>query len=317
MKIVRNNSKDPFFNLALEEWLMLNAEDDIFMLWQNRPTVVIGRYQNAFAEVNLPYAKENDIAVARRLTGGGAVYHDLSNLNFSFIVKDDGSDIDFRRFLQYIADALASLGVKAEISGRNDLEVSGHKISGNAQCRKYGKILHHGTLLYSADRETMLKVLNVDAEKLQSKGISSVKARVGGLCEYTTADIETVKKVISDRVDGEELALSAAQLSEVKALADSKYSSWDFIYGSSKSLQKTVRHRFECGTVQIDFSSDGGLITDISVYGDFFADGDCSDLERSLVGCRLDMCDIERALSLSGCVLYGVSCREIAKLIMQ
>ncbi len=317
MKTVKNASTDPFFNLALEEWLMINSEDDIFMLWQNRPTVVIGRYQNAFAEVNLPYANENNIKVVRRNSGGGAVYHDLSNLNFSFIVKDAGSDIDFKRFLEYIVDALATLGVKAEISGRNDLEVSGRKISGNAQCRKYGKILHHGTLLYSADRETMSQVLSVDAEKIKSKGISSVKSRVGGLCEYTTADIETLKKVINDTIGGEELVLSDTQLSEVKALADSKFSSWDFVYGSSKSLQKTVKKRFECGTVQIDFSSDGGLITEISISGDFFAEGERSELEASLVGCRLNVDDLAREMSSSGCTLYGISHNDVAKLIMQ
>ncbi len=317
MKTVKNVSTDPFFNLALEEWLMKNSDDDIFMLWQNRPTVVIGRYQNVFAEVNLPYANENNIEVVRRNSGGGAVYHDLSNLNFSFIVKDEGSDIDFKRFLGYIVDALAVLGVKAEISGRNDLEVSGRKISGNAQCRKYGKILHHGTLLYSVDRETMSRVLSVDAEKIKSKGISSVKARVGGLCEYTTADIEALKRVINNTVGGEELVLSDTQLSEVKALADSKYSSWEFIYGSSKSLEKTVKHRFECGTVQIDLSSNGGLITEISISGDFFAEGEHSDLEASLVGCRLDVDDLERAMSSSGCVLYGISHNDVARLIMQ
>ena len=296
---------------------MINSDDDIFMLWQNRPTVVIGRYQNAFAEVNLPYANENNIAVVRRNSGGGAVYHDLFNINFSFIVKDTGSDIDFRRFLEYIVDALKTIGVKAEISGRNDLEVSGRKISGNAQCRKYGKILHHGTLLYSADRETMSRVLSVDAEKIKSKGISSVKARVGGLCEYTTADIDTIKNVINDTIGGEELVLNDSQLSEVKALADSKYSSWEFIYGSSKSLEKTVKQRFECGTVQIDFESDGGVITEISISGDFFAEGESSDLEASLLGCKLDVDDLERAMNLSDCDLYGISHNDIAKLIMQ
>lgn len=318
MKIVKNDSNNPYYNLALEEWLMLNCEDDIFMLWQNMPSVIIGRYQNAYSEVNLGYAESKGIKVARRLTGGGAVYHDLGNLNFSFIVGDKGEDIDFYRFLSPIISALDDLGVKAKISGRNDLEVNGYKISGNAQCRKYGRILHHGTLLYSTDPDVLSSVLSIDEEKIKSKGIKSVRSRVTNLKDLIfLKSINELKSSIENKFDGDEIRLSDKDIAEVNDLAKSKYSTWEFIYGSSKSLEKKVKNRYDFGTVEAEYSSENGVITNIKIFGDFFFTGELSSLEGTLVGCRLIKEDIVRLLNDSDFVFYGITSNEIADLLLK
>lgn len=316
MILIKNNSNDPYFNLACEEFLMQTAEQDIFMLWQNRPSVILGVSQNAFSEVNIPYANENKITVARRITGGGAVYHDLGNINFSFIVDEDSTDIDFKRFLCPIVDALGSLGVEAEINGRNDIVVNGLKISGNAQCHKYGKILHHGTLLYSTDKEVLTSVLNVDPNKLKSKGVASVRSRVGELKTFIEMPIQELISVLEAAFKTEVRDLTDEQRKRVQALADEKFSTWEFVFGSSKKLEKCVKKRFDGGTVEISFDSEQGIIKDAEIKGDFFSVGDPELLCDSLKNCRLEVSEIEKAISLSECKIYGISPRELAELMM-
>ncbi len=317
MKIINNQSTDPFFNLALEEWLMKSREEEVFILWQNRPTVVIGRYQNAFAEVNLRYAAEKGINVVRRMSGGGAVYHDLGNINFTFIVKEDGGGIDFRRFLSPVTSALLTLGIEADISGRNDLLLNGKKISGSAQCRKYGKLLHHGTLLFDCDLETMSSVLTVSADKLESKGIPSVKSRVTSIKEqFPTLSVQTVKDALAAAFECEELVLTEEEIAEVKALSE-KYSSWDYVYGNSKKLLKSASGRFGGGRLDISLSSENGIITDITLEGDFFADGDTDEMIRALLNVRLDPNELIKALDSCSCKLLGISSDDIARLILK
>ena len=312
MKRVINPSNDPYFNLACEEWLMKNSDDDMFMLWQNSPSVILGLSQNAFAEVNIPFAEKHGIKIARRITGGGAVYHDLNNINFSFIVKEDRSDIDFKRFLEPVVRVLNELGVCAIINGRNDIEVDGLKISGNAQCHKYGKILHHGTLLYSFDGETLSSVLSVDEEKIKSKGIKSVRSRVGAIKDMTSISLNELTHRIISEFASEELRLEAWQVREIQDLADSKFSSWNFIFGSSKSYAKKTKRRFNGGTVQIEYNTERGIIEDVRISGDFFTLGDPVTLENALKGCRLTKADVEKAVINSGCVIHGVSSEELS-----
>ncbi len=317
-RFIYNPSTDPYYNLALEEWLMKNCDKDVFILWQNRPTVVIGRYQNAYAEVNVPYAEKNGISVVRRMSGGGAVFHDLGNLNFTFIVKDEGSGIDFARFLTPIKEALAAIGIETEISGRNDLLMDGKKISGSAQCRKYGKVLHHGTLLVDVDVETLSNVLNVRSEKLVSKGINSVRSRVTNIKDvYPDVNVSVIMNALSETFSGRTLELSEKDKEEIKLLSKEKYSSWDYVYGSSKALSKTARERFEGGSIEISFDSENGVIRDIRISGDFFADGDVSLLERNLIGCRLSLNDIVSALENAECKIHGISSYHIAETVLK
>ena len=314
MKRVVNSSNDPYFNLALEEWLMQNSDDDVFMLWQNSPSVILGLSQNAFAEVNIPYAEELGIKIARRITGGGAVYHDLNNINFSFIVSEDNVKIDFLRFLEPVVAVLNELGVNAVVNGRNDIEADGLKISGNAQCHKYGKILHHGTLLYSFDEEVLSSVLYVDEDKIKSKGIKSVRARVGRIKDMTDVSIDELISRIGSAFVCEEWVLNEKQLEEVRNLANSKFSSWDHIFGSSKSYEKKTKRRFDGGTVQVEYNCQGGIIDQVHISGDFFSVGDPADIEKALIGCRLIKDEIEKALENSGCIVHGISPRDLSEL---
>ncbi len=317
-RFIYNSSTDPFYNLALEEWLMKNCDEDVFILWQNRPTVVIGRYQNAYAEVNIPYAEKNGISVVRRMSGGGAVFHDLGNLNFTFIVKDEGDGIDFVRFLTPIKKALASLGIVTEISGRNDLLMNGKKISGSAQCRKYGKVLHHGTLLVDVDVETLSSVLNVSAEKLSSKGISSVRSRVTNIKDvYPHVNVSVIIDALTEQLWGRRLELTEREKSEIALLADEKYSSWEYVYGSSKALSKTVSERFDGGSIELSFDSENGVIEDIKISGDFFADGEISLIAEALIGCRLYLNDLISAIENAECKIHGITSAQIADTLLK
>lgn len=315
---IYNASTDPFYNLALEEWVMKNCDEDVFILWQNAPTVVIGRYQNAYAEVNIPYAEENGISVVRRMSGGGAVYHDLGNVNFTFIVKDEGEGIDFVRFLKPIKEVLASLGIETVISGRNDLLMGGKKISGSAQCRKYGKVLHHGTLLVDTDPETLSKVLNVNPEKLVSKGINSVKSRVTNIKDvYPEISVRVVMNALAQMFCSRNINLSDSDKKEISLLADDKYSSWNYVFGSSKALSKRVKNRFSGGSIELSFDSENGVVKDARISGDFFCDGEIAVIENALRGCRLDLNEIISALDNSESKIHGISSREIAETILK
>ncbi|MDD4570740.1 MAG: lipoate--protein ligase family protein, partial [Tepidanaerobacteraceae bacterium] len=191
MLYIRNDSNDPYFNMALDEYVVkhLDRSDDYFYFYQNRPTVVIGRNQNTIEEVNSEYVKNHDITVVRRMSGGGAVYHDLGNINFSFVVdyrKEDFNSIE--RFAKAIIKALGKFGVDAEFSGRNDISIAGKKFSGNAQYVTKKRILHHGTLLFDSDLTVLTKALHVKTEKIKSKGIKSVKSRVTNVKDYLKTD---------------------------------------------------------------------------------------------------------------------------------
>ncbi len=317
-RIIFNDSTDPYYNLALEEWLMMNCDEDVFILWQNRPTVVIGRYQNAYAEVNIPYAEKNGISVVRRMSGGGAVYHDGGNLNFTFIIKDDGKGIDFKRFLSPIKNALSDLGIETEFSGRNDLLLNGRKISGSAQCSKYGKILHHGTLLVDVDTEVLSSVLTVSSEKLVSKGINSVRSRVTNIKDICPeVDINLLKRALRERISGEEMILTDEEKLEVEQLAFEKYSSWDYIYGRSKALSKSVKEHFDAGNIEISFESENGVVKDIKITGDFFAEGELSSLENTLIGIRLGVKELTNAINAAGCKIHGISSSQLAEAILK
>ena len=191
MKLIILSTHDPYYNLAVEEYLFQTAEDEVFMLWQNEPTVVIGKNQNAYAEVELDVLRERGIHLARRITGGGAVYHDLGNVNYTFIAKSGQQGIDFAHFTAPILRALAELGIRAELSGRNDLLVDGRKFSGNAQYSANGKTLHHGTLLFDSDLTVLSDVLRPDEEKIRSKAVRSVRSRVTNLAPLLQKECQT------------------------------------------------------------------------------------------------------------------------------
>lgn len=196
MKFIENNSIDPHYNLAFEEYIFkhLESDEDFVLLWRNGPSIIVGKNQNTIEEINLEYVKENNINVVRRVTGGGAVYHDLGNLNFSFITKPKSNDlIDFQTYNVPIIKALQKLGVNCQLSGRNDLTIDGRKFSGIAQSIIKGKVLNHGTLLFDSELDALTKALNVKRDKIESKGIKSVASRVTNIKTYVIDDVDVLR----------------------------------------------------------------------------------------------------------------------------
>lgn len=291
MIFIYNKSLDPFFNLAAEEYLVKNSQDEIFMLWQNDNTIVIGRNQNTLSEINYDYVKENDINVVRRMSGGGAVFHDIGNINFTFILNSESDFSNYAKFTQPIIDFLHTLGVEASLSGRNDLLIGDKKISGNAQYMHKNRILHHGTLLYSAESDKLTASLKVSEDKIKSKGIKSVKSRITNIKNHLktqmTAQDFIEKLAIFMKSQGDiscEYDLSKDK-AEIEKLRDEKYATWDWNFGYSPKYSYTKKKRFPSGCVEVCMNvNSNGCIEDVSIFGDFFSKNDINELCELIKG---------------------------------
>ncbi|MBV7274966.1 lipoate--protein ligase [Clostridium sp. PL3] len=305
MKYILSNSFNPYFNLALEEYIFktVGALEDFIILWQNDNTIVIGRHQNTIEEINSDFVKKNKINVVRRITGGGAVYHDLGNLNFSFITGYDKNNmIDYKKYTIPVINALKKLGVNAQLSGRNDLTIDGKKFSGNAQSMHKGRILHHGTLLFDSNLDILGKVLNVSLDKIQSKGIKSVRSRVTNIKDYLEKGTsinefkELLLKNLFENNDLEEYCLSEDDANSINKLKESKYDTWEWNYGKSPKFNFKNSKRFTNGKLEILLNVNDGYITECKIYGDFLALCGVDELEKSIVGNKYEKGDIETLL---------------------
>lgn len=295
MKYLINNSTDPYFNLAFDEYCLENipSEEPYFFLWRNRPAVIIGLNQNAYSEVNLDYLNSHGITLARRVTGGGAVYHDLQNMNYTIIGKNPSP--------QPMVDALRSLGVPAELTGRNDIFVEGRKVSGYARRVSHNQEIIHGTLMYNVDLDTLTHVLDTPGSKMQAKGISSVKSRVANLKEYlpqfkSLDELQAALQEILSAGDGQ-MPLSAEQVAEVRRQADEKFSTWDFIYGHSHEADFRCKAKLSCGTVEANIRVDRGLITRLDFSGDFLFDTPTQELATKMTGLRYAPAEVKAFLA--------------------
>lgn len=294
IKIYDNASLNPYHNLAVEEYLMMRAGDSelIVYLWQNEHTIVIGRNQNVWQECKVSEFTKDGGRIVRRLSGGGAVYHDLGNLNFTFCVKKADYDVD--KQLEVILTAVQLLGINARKTGRNDITIEGRKFSGNAFYRTGQYCYHHGTLLLDADTEKMVQYLNVDTAKLQSKGVSSVKARVTNLKNYCV-DInrrlitEKIKTALKNVYECDIGIIKDTDLNENEIIRlENKFSDWNWIFGRKIPFTNQISRRFVWGNMDIHIVVDEGRIRDIEIYSDMLEQDFIPKMKDMLKNCRYD-----------------------------
>ncbi|WLR53940.1 lipoate--protein ligase [Mesobacillus subterraneus] len=297
---------DPRINLAIEEYALKNLDinETYLLFYINEPSIIIGKNQNTIEEINTEYVENNGIHVVRRLSGGGAVYHDLGNLNFSFITKDDGESFhNFRKFTEPVVNALRKLGVNAELSGRNDLLAEGRKISGNAQFSTRGRMFSHGTLLFDSEIESVVSALNVKKDKIESKGIKSIRSRVANISEFLSEKVTIeqfrsllLKNIFEGLEDIPEYVLTEQDWEKIHELSKERYQNWDWNYGKSPKFNLQHSHRFPVGQIDVRFEVNKGIIENCKIYGDFFGVGDVTEIEDKLTGIKYEKSQIAGAL---------------------
>lgn len=314
---------DPRTNIALETYLVENRLTDqpLLLFYINEPSIIIGRNQNTVEEVNQRYVEEHGIHVVRRMSGGGAVYHDLGNFSYCFIQEEHGPARDFSVFTRPVIEALHQMGVAgAKLEGRNDLLIDGKKFSGNAMYIKNGRMTAHGTILYDADLDAVTAALKPRADKIESKGIKSVRSRVTNIRPYVADAYQHLNTRefrdhlllrifgVNSRADVPEYTLSTDDWAQVAAIRAERFANWDWNYGRSPAFTSERYHKYPQGAVDFRFNVEqGGNIKEIKIYGDFFGVGDIADVEKRLTGIpyRRDaitaaFADIDTALYFGG-----------------
>lgn len=319
---------DPRINLAIEEYLLKTMDiekEPVLLFYINQPSIIIGKNQNTIEEINTDYVEDQGIIVVRRLSGGGAVYHDLGNLNFSFITKDDGdSFMNYKKFTQPVVDALAKLGVNAELSGRNDILAEGRKVSGNAQFATRGRMYTHGTLLFNTEIDAVVSALKVKKDKIESKGIKSVRSRVANISEFLTDDmtVEQFRMAILTSVFGGEENIRYYELTDedwvnIHKISEERYQTWAWNYGKSPRFNIQKTHRFPSGGIDIRLEVNRGVIEEAHIFGDFFGVGDVADIETRLIGTNYDRTSIAEAVNDMDIPKYfgGITDQDFLQLI--
>ncbi|WP_312128485.1 lipoate--protein ligase [Lysinibacillus capsici] len=319
---------DPRINLAIEEYLLKTMDvekEPVLLFYINQPSIIIGKNQNTIEEINTDYVEDNGIIVVRRLSGGGAVYHDLGNLNFSFITNDDGdSFMNYKKFTQPVVDALAKMGANAELSGRNDILAEGRKVSGNAQFSTKGRMFSHGTLMFDTEIDAVVSALKVKKDKIESKGIKSIRSRVANISEFLKEQmtVEEFRLEILKSIFGGEENIRYYELTEddwanIHKLSEERYQTWEWNFGKSPRFNIQKTHRFPTGGIDIRLEVNHGVMEEVHIFGDFFGVGDMADIEQRLVGTNYDRAAIAKALADIDIPTYfgGISTEDFLQLI--
>lgn len=315
MLLINNTNTNAYFNLAMEEYFLKNTNEDIFLLWQNENSIIVGKNQNTLSEINYDYVKENNIKVVRRLSGGGAVFHDLGNINFTFISCNDNSFSDFKKFTMPIVEALKELNVHAEFSGRNDLLIDGQKFSGNAQYNYKNKVMHHGTLLFSSEINDLSNALKVKPSKFQGKSVKSVKSRVTNISSHLDKKMTVLefKDYLMDFINKRDknshfYELNDKDVESINKLVEEKYSTWEWNFGYSPKYSLNNELKYPGGNVEFSLDVHDGLIKDIKFFGDFFGKEDISFIENKLRNVKHNEYSIKSALEDVDINNYFLNC---------
>jgi len=312
MLILRSRTTNPAFNLATEEFLLKNKSEDCFYLYINNPSIIVGRNQNALAEINVHYVKENNIDVIRRQSGGGAVFHDPGNLNFTFIMTElEDKSVDFRKYTQPILDVLKSLGVDAKFEGRNDMTIKGKKFSGNAKYFYKDKILQHGTLLFSSTLPNLSQALKLNPLKYRDKAVKSISSRVTNISEHLSYEVtlQELEKRIINHVrnmynDSEIYELTDSDIDAINKLVEEKYGTWDWNFGHSPQYNFQKGIKTNGGHIEINLEVIKGEIKNAKIFGDFFNIREVSELENLLIGTTHEQEHIKKLLETVGIENY-------------
>lgn len=294
MIIINSPSTNAYFNIALEEYLLYKyPTETIFLLYINAPSIIVGKFQNTLAEINLEYVKDKEIKVVRRMSGGGTVYHDLGNLNFSFHTLLDKHDfMDFSTFTEPILNVLNKLNIPAKLEGRNDLLVDGKKFSGNAKLARNGKMIQHGTILFDSNMDILSDALKINPLKYKDKAVKSNRSRVINLKEYISDNttVEDLKQALIDEMISKNdhaalYHLTEEDFLEVEKLVETKYSTWDWNFGFSPKYNFQNAIKIPAGFIEIHLNVvRGGSIEEVKIFGDFFASKPIEELEQKLIG---------------------------------
>jgi lipoate-protein ligase A len=307
---------DAQHNLALEEYVLRKklGDEDVLLFYVNEPAIIIGRNQNTIEEIDPDVVAARGIRVVRRVSGGGAVYHDLGNLNFSFMTRDvSGRFNRYDKFNGPVVEVLRSLGVPAEIGGRNDILVDGRKISGNAQFASHDRMFSHGTLLLSSDLDHITAALRPRPGKVESKGMKSVRSRVANISEFlaTPIDVNELRELILEGIFGTRdrsriptIPLDGADHRAIGELLEKKYRTWEWNYGQNPPSNVERAHRFPAGEIDVRLYIEKGRISSIRIFGDFMGQREVRDIEERLTGLPYDADAITSALSDLDLSLY-------------
>lgn len=290
MLCIYHESTDPYYNVATDEYIFKNIDEDCFMLWRNDNAIIVGQYQNTLAEINYEYVKKHKIAIVRRLSGGGAVYHDLGNLNFSFTQKGKDSNLsDFEKFTKPIIDVLQQLGANARFEGKNDLMIDGLKISGNAEHIHKNKILHHGCLLFSSDLKNVSEALRINPVKYVDKAIKSVPKRVTNISDHlkeplTVEDFarKVMEHIIAITPNARIYEFTEEDKRQIQKLRDEKYATQEWNFGKSPDYNFKKAIRTQGGLLEMNLLVKKGVIEQVKLYGDFFSNQGVDRIENAL-----------------------------------